>query len=61
MGLVGKPDNIREGGYQPISDPPAPPTGPVPQDAVNPLTGASNGTAPAQRPTQDQAPEPDQP
>jgi hypothetical protein len=34
--------NIKEGGYQPISDPPPPPNDPVPPEAVNPITGNPN-------------------
>lgn len=35
--------NIKEGGYQPISDPPPlTKNGPVPPEAVNPITGNPN-------------------
>jgi hypothetical protein len=43
-----RPGNIKEGGYQPTSDPPAPPSGQVPPQAVNPITGNPN---PPGRPT----------
>lgn len=41
-----RPGNIKEGGYQPITDPPAPPSGQVPPQAVNPITGNPNAPSP---------------
>jgi len=43
--------NIKEGGYQPAQDPPPLQNGPIPPEAVNPITGR-----PGQAPPQPAAP-----
>jgi hypothetical protein len=50
--------NIKEGGYQPLTDPPPPPNGPVPPQAVNPITANPNQypPGPSGSPGQDPAP-----
>lgn len=56
-----EPGNIKEGGYQPISNPPSPPTGEVSPQAVNPITGNPNGPGappPSSRPPADRTPAP---
>lgn len=50
MARDGRPGNIKEGGYQPTSDPPPQPSGQVPGPAVNPITGNPTVARPSSPP-----------
>jgi hypothetical protein len=55
--------NIKEGGYQPVSDPPPPPSGEVPTQSVNPITGNPGrpGSPPPSPTPERSSPSPPQP